>query len=206
MVNIIGHRKIFYAISGLFIAASVAGLIIFGLKLGIDFKGGSVMEAEFKETMPRTEEIRANLSSLNLGDFSIRVIGENSIMIKFKDIDEETHRRIWEVLKTNFPEIEEKQFESIGPTIGRELRRKAITSSALVLLGISLYIAWAFRKVSRPISSWRYGAATLIALFHDIIIPTGVFAYLGYFMGVEIDSNFIVAILGILGFSVHDTI
>ena len=206
MINIIGNRKIFYAISGIFVAASIFGLAVFGLALGIDFKGGSVMEAEFKDRLPATEEIRAVLSGLNLGDFSVRTIGERAITLKFKDITEETHQAVLKTLRAEFPEIEEKQFESIGPTIGRELRNKAITSSVIVLLAISLYIAWAFRKVSRPVSSWRYGVATLVALFHDILIPAGIFAYLGHFRGVEIDSNFIVAILVILGFSVHDTI
>ena len=206
MINIIGHRKIFYAISGFFVAASIFGLAVFGLSLGIDFKGGSVMEIEFSERLPATEEIRTVLSGLNLGDFSVRTIGEKAVTLKLKDISEETHQAILKALRAKFPEIEEKQFESIGPTIGRELRNKAITSSIIVLLAISLYIAWAFRKVSRPVSSWRYGIATLIALFHDILIPIGVFAYLGHFRGVEIDSNFIVAILVILGFSVHDTI
>jgi len=206
MINIIGNRKIFYAISGIFVAASVFGLVFFGLVPGIDFKGGSILEIEFKGDLPQSETIRKKLENFELGEFSVRTIGEKSVTLKFKDITEETHQAVLETLKAEFPEIEEKQFESIGPTIGRELRNKAITSSVIVLLAISLYIAWAFRKVSRPVSSWRYGVATLVALFHDILIPTGVFAYLGHFRGVEIDSNFIVAILVILGFSVHDTI
>jgi preprotein translocase subunit SecF len=206
MINIIGHRKIFYAISGLFVAASIFGLTAFGLKTGIDFKGGSIQEIEFKGNLPPTEEIRKSLVSLNLGDFSVRTIGVSSMILKFKELDEPTHRQILETLQKGFEGVEEKRFESIGPSIGRELRNKAITSSIIVLLAISFYIAWAFRKISRPVSSWRYGVATLIALFHDILIPTGVFAYLGHYRGVEIDSNFIVAILVILGFSVHDTI
>lgn len=206
MINIIGNRKIFYAISGVFVAASIFGLITFGLTLGIDFKGGSILEVEFKEEVPQLETIRKKLEHFNLGDFSVRAIGEKAVILKFKDVSEETHQLILKSLKTEFPGIEEKQFESIGPTIGRELRNKAITSAIIVLLAISFYIAWAFRKVSRPVASWRYGVATLVALFHDITIPTGVFAYLGHFLGVEIDSNFIVAILVILGFSVHDTI
>lgn len=206
MINIIGNRKIFYVISGIFVAAGIFGLAFFGLALGIDFKGGSIMEVEFNDRLPATEEIRRAISNLDLGDFSVRTIGEKAVILKFKDISEETHQAVLESLSVEFQEIEEKQFESIGPTIGRELRNKAITSSIIVLLAISLYIAWAFRKVSRPVSSWRYGVATLVALFHDILIPTGVFAYLGYFKGIEIDSNFIVAILVILGFSVHDTI
>ena len=102
--------------------------------------------------------------------------------------------------------MEERRFSSIGPTIGAELKQKSLRAIALVLLGISLYIAWAFRQVSKPLNSWRYGVATLIALFHDLIIPLGLFSYLGHFYNVEIGTNFIVALLVVLGFSVHDTI
>jgi len=102
--------------------------------------------------------------------------------------------------------LEEKNFSSIGPTVGSELRRKATWAILAVILGISLYIAWAFRKVSEPIKSWKYGIATLISLLHDVSIPTGMLALLGYWKGIEIDTNFIVALLVVMGFSVHDTI
>jgi preprotein translocase subunit SecF len=100
----------------------------------------------------------------------------------------------------------ELSFQSIGPSVGAELKKNAILAVVFVLLGISIYIAFAFRKVSRPISSWKYGVATLVSLFHDVIIPAGLLAYLGRTQGIEIDSNFIVALLVIAGFSVHDTI
>ena len=130
--------------------------------------------------------------------------------MRFRETDEATHQNIVKILaaeaEKNKIQFEERRFSSIGPTIGAELKQKSIKAIIIVLLGISLYIAWAFRKVSQPISSWRYGVVTLIALFHDLIIPIGLFVYLGRFYGVEVGANFIVALLVILGFSVHDTI
>ena len=131
-------------------------------------------------------------------------------MLRYKETDEAVHQNIINILATeaekNKIQFEERRFSSIGPTIGAELKQKSVKAIIIVLLGISLYIAWAFRKVSQPISSWRYGVVTLIALFHDLVIPIGLFAYLGHFYGVEVGANFITALLVILGFSVHDTI
>ena len=102
--------------------------------------------------------------------------------------------------------FEELSFESIGPSVGAELKKNALIAVVFVLVGISLYIAFAFRKVSRPIASWKYGLITLLTLFHDVLIPAGMLAILGQYKGVEIDTNFIVALLVVAGFSVHDTI
>jgi preprotein translocase subunit SecF len=132
------------------------------------------------------------------------------MVLRFRETDEATHQNVVKTLLDealkNKIQFEERRFSSIGPTIGAELKQKSIKAIIIVILGISLYIAWAFRKVSQPINSWRYGVVTLIALFHDLIIPIGLFAYLGHFYGVEVGANFIVALLVILGFSVHDTI
>ncbi len=205
-MNIIGHRKIYYAISGIFVAAAVIALAMWGLRLGIDFKGGSTLEISYpNHDRPETGQIADSLKPLNLSDLRISPVGADEVNLRFKETDEAVHQQIVAILQTNNA-VEEKQFSSIGPTIGAELKQKSLQAIILVLLGISLYIAWAFRKVSQPLSSWRYGAATLAALFHDLIIPLGLFAFLGHFSGVEIGSDFIVALLVILGFSVHDTI
>jgi preprotein translocase subunit SecF len=123
-----------------------------------------------------------------------------------RQIDEEKHQEILRALKDRMPEIEELRFETVGPTIGKTLRQKAIASLVGVLVVIALYIAWAFRQVSRPVSSWKYGLITLLTLFHDILAPIGLFSFLGHYYQVEIDSQFIVALLVVMGFSVHDTI
>ncbi|MDO8742944.1 MAG: protein translocase subunit SecF, partial [Candidatus Azambacteria bacterium] len=205
MLNIIGKRKIFYIISGVFIAASIAALLIWGLKFGIDFRGGSILEVAYPANgRPEINTLIDSLKPLNLSDLKIAPVGDNGVNFRFSETDETTHQEIIKALKSSA--VEERRFSSIGPTIGAELKQKSINAVIMVLLGISLYIAWAFRKVSQPLSSWRYGIATLLALFHDLIIPIGLFAFLGHFYGVEIGTNFIVALLVILGFSVHDTI
>lgn len=209
MLNIIGKRKIYYSISGVFIIASFISFALWGLNFGIDFKGGSVLEINYS-SRPDLNLISDSLKQLNLNDLRISPLGLNGVVLRFREIDEETHQNIVKILSgdalKNKIQLDERRFSSIGPTIGAELKQKSIKAIIIVILGISLYIAWAFRKVSQPISSWRYGIVTLIALFHDLVIPVGLFAYLGHFYGVEIGANFIVALLVVLGFSVHDTI
>ena len=209
MLNIIENRKIFYAISGIFITLSVIMVALWGLEFGIDFAGGSVLEVNYSTT-PDLNSISDSQKSLKLSDLKIAPLGANGAILRFKETDEATHQNIVKILaaeaEKNEIQFEERRFSSVGPTIGAELKAKSIKAIVIVLLGISLYIAWAFRKVSQPISSWRYGVVTLVALFHDLIIPIGLFAYLGRFYGVEVGTNFIVALLVILGFSVHDTI
>ncbi len=203
-MDIIGKRKIYYMISCVFVAASVVVLALWGLEFGIDFKGGSILEIAYPDSQrPSTIEIIDSLKPLKLNDLTISPVGDNGANLRFKETDEATHQ---EIIKILGDKIEERRFSSIGPTIGAELKQKSIKAIVMVLFGISLYIAWAFRKVSIPLSSWRYGAVTLAALFHDLIIPIGLFAFLGRFYGVEVGINFIVALLVILGFSVHDTI
>ena len=203
MLNIIGNKKIYYVISGIFVLASVAALILWRLELGIDFIGGSILEVAYmSEERPEVNSVYASLKNLKLNNLKISPVGSDGLALRFKETDEETHQKIMAVLNP----VEERRFSSIGPTIGTELKKKSYQAVIIVLLAISLYIAWAFRKVSRPVSSWRYGIVTLVALFHDIIIPVGLFAFLGHFYGIEVGTNFIVALLVVMGFSVHDTI
>ena len=209
MLNIVENRKVFYAISVIFIAISFIALALWGLQFGIDFKGGSILEINYS-ALPDLNLVSDALKSLKLNDLKISPLGSNGAVLRFGETDEVTHQNIVKILaaeaEKNKIQFEERRFSSIGPTIGAELKQKSIKAIIIVLFGISLYIAWAFRKVSQPISSWRYGVVTLAALFHDLIIPIGLFAYLGRFYGVEVGANFIVALLVILGFSVHDTI
>ncbi|HEY4495245.1 MAG TPA: protein translocase subunit SecF [Candidatus Paceibacterota bacterium] len=209
MLNIVENRKVFYAISVIFIAISIIALALWGLHFGIDFKGGSILEINYS-ALPDLNLVSDALKPLKLNDLKISPLGLNGAVLRFGETDEATHQNIVKILaaeaEKNKIQFEERRFSSIGPTIGAELKQKSIKAIIIVLLGISLYIAWAFRKVAQPISSWRYGVVTLAALFHDLIIPIGLFAYLGRFYGVEVGANFIVALLVILGFSVHDTI
>jgi preprotein translocase subunit SecF len=201
-IDFLRFRKIYYIFSGILIAASIASLFVFGLKAGIDFTGGSVLEIEFKDVRPTNQEIESVLAKLNLGDVVVQPTGDKGVIIKMPSITEETHQ---EILK-QFSDAQEKQFEFIGPSVGQELKQTTIKALFLALMAIAIYIAFAFRKISRPIPSWQYGIATIIGLTHNILIPLGVFAYLGKFYNIEITIPIISALLTILGFSVHDNI
>ena len=198
------YTKIYYIFSGILIIASVVSLFTYGLKFGIEFTGGSIIEAEFKTERPSNSEISAVLSEFELGEV-IQPTDDKGVIMRFKGVDEETHQNI--VSKLNeLGEMEEKRFDYIGPSIGEELKNKTKIAIILTLLAITLYIAFAFRKVSRPVSSWKYGTTSLIALIHDVVLPLGVFSVLGHYYNVEITIPIIAALLTILGFSVHDTI
>ena len=145
------------------------------------------------------------MKDFNLGDLSIKKIGEKNLVLRFKVIDEEIHQKI---LKT-LGQVEERRFELIGPVIGKELLSKARLALILAVIAILLYLSWTFRKLSKIIKkgeSWRYGAGAIFALIHDVIIMVGVFTILGRFKGIEINTPFIIALLTVLGYSVNDTI
>lgn len=206
---IIRHKYIFLALSGIMVLVSIAAIAFFGLALGIEFTGGSLLEVEYAEMRPSIEEVRVAIADIKLEGLVIQPSGEQGILLRFKSIDEATHQEVISRLTAasqDHQEMHELRFDSIGATIGRELRNRSILALALAGVFIVLYIAWAFRHVSKPVSSWKYGVTAVLALAHDVLIPTGVFAVLGYWHGVEIDSLFITALLTIMGFSVHDTI
>src|SRR3989339_831496 len=268
MFNIIQARKIWLCLSGLLIVASVLALIFWGLRLGIDFTGGSLLEVEFLESRPASETIQAQLDELKLKTLQLQPTGEKGLLIRTTALSEEQHQLILEKIDSLFGEentatvseptagqtektvtvpasaigltgegtenlsvdisgtnleqlglegigvssasasrnFTELRFDSIGPTIGNELKRKSFYAIIVVLLAIILYIAYAFRKVSKPVESWIYGLSAIIALAHDIFIVTGLYAIFGHFFDFQADALFVTALLTILGFSVHDTI
>ena len=210
-MNIIGHKKIYLSISGLLVLGSVIAIGVWGLKFGIDFTGGSLLEVEFSDSSrPGVDEVRRMLGPLGVGGVSVQPTGERGMILRFAHVDEETHQNILQALQVDAERgyaVIEKRFDAIGPTIGSELLRNSLIALALASLGIVLYLTWAFRNVSKPVSSWKYGViAVLVAFLHDVPIPLGVFSLLGHTQGVEVDTLFITALLTILGFSVHDTI
>lgn len=204
--NLIKYKNYFLGFSGIMVVLSFILIGMLGLKQGIDLRGGMQWEVKFASNTTSEIAIKESLRSVkNEGEQSVRGVGEGVFFIRLPNATQEEYDAYRAALK-NIGEYTELNFSNIGPTIGDELRKRAITAILLVLLGISLYIAYAFRKVSKPISSWKYGFATLISLLHDVIIPTGLLAILGAWKGIEIDTNFIVALLVVMGFSVHDTI
>lgn len=206
-IPFVKYRKIYYIFSIILAIACMAVVIIFGLKPGIDFTGGTILEIEYKDKRPSNPEIREKLTGLELGDFYVQPTGEKGVILRMKDIDEKTHEEVLQKLREEDSiEIEEKRFDSIGPTIGKELKSKTNIVIVLVLLSMIIYIALAFRRIQRPLRSWQYGITSVIALFHDILIPLGVFAVLGRLYGIEISISVITALLAVLGYSINNTV
>ncbi len=203
---VIKYRKIFYAFSLLLVIISIVSLSVWGMKEGIDFKGGSIIEVEYVDARPDMKAVYDELLPLEV-NASIRPTGEKGYIIRTKTLTEEEHSKLLAALsdegKVN---LEVKRFDTIGPILGAELRGKSLVSIILVIIAIVLFITYAFRKVSEPVSSWIYGLIAIISLVHDVIVPTGVFSVLGHYQGFEVDTLFITALLVILGFSIHDTI
>ena len=206
-MSIVSHSKIFFFISILLILVSLVVLIFWGLRLGIDFTGGSLLEVEFKNERPSNDVINKKIKEVNdIGNVVIQGTGEKGVILRFKHIDEKTHKEILDKLNTLDGGIVQKRFETIGPVIGRELKTKALYSIILSLFAIILYIAFAFRKVSRPVPSWKYGTVAIVALFHDILITCGIFSIFCHFYKIEVGLPFVAALLTILGYSVNNTI
>ncbi|MFH1181308.1 MAG: protein translocase subunit SecF [bacterium] len=206
MIDFIKYRKIYYIFSGVLILASVFSLFFFKLNFGIDFTGGSVMSLEFKQDRPTNLEIEKKLADLGLGEITVQPTGEKGMILRMKYIDEAAHSQILQKLAADV-EVMEKSFDSIGPAVGKELTGKTYLFIILVLVAMIFFIALAFRKASRPISSWQYGlVAALVAFLHDVLIPLGVFSGLGKLYHVQVTIPIAVGLLTILGYSVHDTI
>lgn len=206
-MNIIKHKWIFLSFSALLVAVSVYGVAVLGLKKGIDFTGGTLWQVSFEREVSRDELFAFVRNDLGLSEASvIAQDGGLGFNIRAKEINEVDHQRYLSKMVLEFGAVEELSFQTIGAAIGSELVDKAFWALGVNLVAISLYVAYAFRKVSQPVSSWKYAFITLITLFHDAFIPLGMMAFLGHYLGVEIDTNFIVAILLVIGFSVHDTI
>jgi len=209
-LQIIKNRKYYYIVSGVLFLASILSLIAWGLKPGLDFTGGSLLELNFSNTRPQVAEVQQVLAPLNLGEVIVQPAGEKDVILKFKSVTEDEHQKIFNAIVGVFSPrgnaIRENRFESIGPVIGQELLNKAWWMLVIASLAIIAYIGFAFRKVSKPLASWKYGVSAILALVHDLVIVTGLFAILGHFAGVEVDGLFITALLTVMGFSVHDTI
>lgn len=217
---IVHHRKFFYTISALLVIGSLTALFVWGLKPGIDFKGGSIVEVEYVNvtasttagamalnTRPTIDDLKPGLDALKLGNYSIRETGNTGYIVRTEELSPEAHNAVLNVLSNSQKTaVTEKRFDSVGPILGKEALQKSWMSVVLVLLAIVIFITFVFRKVSRPVSSWKYGVIAIVALAHDVIIPAGVFAVLGHLAGIEVDTLFVTAVLVVLGFSIHDTI
>ncbi|MYE38373.1 MAG: protein translocase subunit SecF [Candidatus Spechtbacteria bacterium SB0662_bin_43] len=197
----------FYSFSAFLIGTSIVVVLYLGLPLGIDFTGGSELEIRGTQDVALVEEVFAEHSlTPRIQTSKIQATGETSLIIRFPEISEEMRQAIVQDLTRRNESITQDRFESIGPVIGNETQEKSIIAVALVLCAILVYVAFAFRKLSYPISSWKYGVVALIALFHDILITVGVVALIAHFTDRDLGVPFIAALLTVLGYSVNDTI
>ncbi|MBI2645401.1 protein translocase subunit SecF [Candidatus Uhrbacteria bacterium] len=205
-LQIIPKRTLFLTIALSMAVAGIIALFLWQLRLGIDFTGGSFLEIVYTASRPTTESLKQKIESVGIKEYEVKLAGDHGVMFRFGTMDEETHQKVLVELKKDDENLIQKSFESIGPVIGEELKSKSLWALVVALLAIMAYITYAFRKVSYPVASWKYGVSAIFALLHDLIFVLGIFAILGHFAGIEVTSSFIPAFLTVLGFSVHDTI
>lgn len=247
---IIQKKFWFVGLSSLFVTTSIVFYFIWGLNLGIDFTGGSLLEVKFAGERPGIEAVEASLAKIEVKSLTVQATDQNGMILRFQNTDEAKHQEVMtklrelvvpvktdkvtsaplstgkaaqpkieadknikveavpvgQALGTAASSVEELRFESVGPSIGRQLRSNAITSLIIIALLIIAYIAWTFRKVSRPVAAWKYGMAGVIAIFHDVVIVVGAFSLLGHLYGIEVGTPFVAALLTIFGYSINDTI
>jgi preprotein translocase subunit SecF len=207
MSNIIKRKNIYFLISLLVIIPGLVSLILYGLQLSIDFTGGSRMVLLFPQTVnSRTvNDVRQTFADRKIQIATLQPSG-NSVILRTTPINEKQNRELRTTLTERVGAFQQESFETIGPTIGQETTTNALKAILVASFLIVLYIAWSFRKVPKPTSSWRFGITAVITLLHDILVLLGLFSLFGHFFHVEIDSLFITALLTVMGFSVHDTI
>ncbi|MFH1193622.1 MAG: protein translocase subunit SecF [bacterium] len=206
MMFVIKYRKLFYALTLFIVIGSIVSLGVFKLNLGIDFTGGTLWQVDFKGSRPASDAIQKTLTAEGLELSVVQPVGNTGYILRFRPLDEAQHQTALAAIKKDFGGVEELRFDAIGPSIGKELRDKSVYAISLAILATIAYIAWSFRKVERVVSSWAYGVFTVAAMAHDVLLPLGVFAFLGKFYNVEITSVFVAAILTIAGYSINDTI
>lgn len=209
-IPFIKYSKVWFAISALTVIISVWAIATFGIKLGIDFTGGSLIELSFSKGRPTTEQIQTTLESEGLKQYIVQKAGESKYIIRTSFLTEDQHQSVLKKMQGNFGKdgnkVLEESFQTIGSAVSEQLRQRAISSIVWVNIAIILYVAYAFRRVSRPVASWKYGLLAIVALVHDILLVMGAFAFLGHYFGIEVETDFVLALLTVLGFSVTDTI
>ncbi len=203
---IVEHRGFFFWLTGLILAAAIGAIAFWGLPLGIDFTGGSLLQANYHQgERPELASIQERIDGLSLGHVSVRAFGDDGISLRTRTLSPEEHDALLAALSDSAIATE-LSFTSVGPALGSQFTDKALWAIFAVVLVIVLYIAFAFRRVSRPVPSWGYGLTTVAMLAIDIVVPAGFFAAYAHFTGAEVDSLFVVALLALLGYVVNDII
>ena len=204
MFNIVGHRYHWFLLSAIVILPGLVSLFVHGLNLSIDFTGGTLWELQMSQPV-EPGAVKEVLASQGFGDAVVQTSENNVILIRMKELKEgsDTKTAVSAALRDRFGDFQELRIESVGPTLGTEIRNRAVLAVGLASLGILAYIAFAFRNTENP---FLFGIAAILAMIHDVLVVVGIFSILGWVAGVEIDSLFVTALLTIIGFSVHDTI
>ena len=207
MARIIQQRKYAYVFSFTVTLLSIAALVLWGLRFGIDFKGGTLLEVQFAiDPTPEVRQVVDTLEPLGLQSLTVQPTENRAVLLRYLSSDENANDQVLEKLKGLDSEVKQLRTNFIGGSVSGQIKKNAVMGIILAVIGIALYIAWAFRRVSAPVTSWEYGLGAIIALGHDILVTIGVFAVLGKFYGIEVGVPFIAALLTILGYSVNDTI
>src|SRR3990167_4936576 len=204
-MNIVKYKNLFFAFSLIIIIPGAIALSMWGLKVGIDFAGGTLWEIKVTESIDSLK-IQEFLSGQGAEVSQVAQTAEDTYLVRLKTTDEETLNNLRTMVDETYGPSEDVRLETVGPTISKELAQKAIVAVLLAIVAIVVYITWAFRQVPKPTSSLAFGVCTVIALLHDVLVLVGVFAFLGHFFAIEVDALFITATLTVIGFSVHDTI
>lgn len=207
-LSIIPHKNIFLTIGALIVAVSVGIVLFFGIKPGLEFTGGSLMEVQYA-VAPEKTILEETVATLDLGTLAVRQSdsGEGAgFLIRTRDLSEAERSQLEEAILGLGEDGLVTRFTSVGPVIGAELADKAVWAIGAVLLLIIVYVAIAFAGIGYPVRSWVYGVIAVLVLGHDILVPLAAMSLLGYFAGAEVDILFVTALLTILGFSVNDTI
>jgi preprotein translocase subunit SecF len=207
-INIIKNTKTWFTFSAVLVIASILSMIVFGFNLSSDFVEGNLYELQMQEEVT-PQDLTAtlqNFEEVEVGGIDAKRTSAGTMIVRMKRLGEEESESVLDLIKEKYGEIEVIQNRSVSPVFAQTFKKRALTALLFALGAIIIYIAFAFRKVSRGISSWKLGISAIVALAHDVIITIGIFTVLGRFAGVEFDALFITALLTIMGFSVHDTI
>src|SRR3989344_5196610 len=204
-MEFIKYTKIYFLISLIVLVPGLISLIFIGLRPSIDFTGGSLIEIQTRQPVSETQ-IRQSVADADLDLSSLVRSTDNSYLLRLKPIDQSQHDSLLVALNTSYEGVFSQRFETIGPTVGAELTKRAVMAVSLASLAIIAYIAWSFRSVPKPYSSWKFGITAIIALGHDLLVVLGLFSIFGHFFAVEVDALFVTALLTVIGFSVHDTL
>jgi len=205
-VDIIGKKWWFFIFSAVIILPGIISLVLWGLRLSIDFTGGSLIELKFQTDPANNQNIEEVIKNRNLDLVTVSKTRENSYLLRLKPIDKNQNILLQQDLNNKLGKVEELRFETVGPVIGQESTRNAFKAVIAASIAIIIYIAASFRQIPKPYSPWKFGVAAVLALIHDVLVVIGIFSLLGHFFHVEIDSLFITALLTVMGFSVHDSI